>query len=110
MGEVLWLARTQRERGAVAREVGSGEVGIEAAVRHAVAGGVPGRGRGLDCQRVSERQINDEEPARLRLARCNEHQEEEGQPPHRRGSTKRLYLRSAARSRSCGSAYTRVPL
>src|SRR5206468_6350542 len=98
------------EHGAITLEILAGEMRIEAAVLHVIAGGMPrGRGR-LEGQRIRERQVNDEKATRLLLASSSEHQQKETQAPHRRGSTRRLYLRSAARSRSCGSAYTRRPL
>src|SRR5258708_39465239 len=44
IGEALWLAPTQHEHGAGAREIGSGEGGVEAAGSPAVARGGPGGG------------------------------------------------------------------
>ena len=110
VGPAFGLAPAEHEHGAITLEILAGEMRIEAAVLHVIAGGMPrGRGR-LEGQRIRERQVNDEKATRLRLASSSEHQQKETQAPHRRDSTRRLYLRSTARSRSCGSAYTRLPL
>src|SRR5438874_2483002 len=110
VGQVLGLASAEDQHGAVAGEILPGEMRIIAAVLYAVARRMPwGRG-GCERQRIGKRQVNDEKATRLRLASSSEQQQQETQAPHRRGSTRRLYLRSAARSRSCGSADTRRPL
>src|SRR5207249_3261486 len=110
VGQALGLAPTEDEHGAIAGEILPGEMRIEPAVLHTIARRVPRSRRGFEGDGIGERQVNDEKAPRLRLTSCNEQQQEETQAPHRRGSTRRLYFRSAARSRSCGSAYTRMPL
>jgi len=77
VGQTLRLAATEDEHGAIAGEILPGEMRIEAAILHAVARRMPGRGGGFERQRIGECQVNDEKAMRLRLARCNEQQQEE---------------------------------
>jgi hypothetical protein len=56
----MGLASPKHDHGAIAREIGAGEVWIEATVFDAIAGVMPGRCRGSECQRIGERVVNNE--------------------------------------------------